>query len=454
MIDVASIVSGLMQVEDRPMNDLNAKISTSNTKISVLGQFQSKLSAVQSALTALQTPSYFLGSVASSSTSVATATPSGQLSAGTYSLNVSQTAQAALTNITGFTGADAALNGATYSITVGGQTYSTDSTVTSLSGLTNWINSTTGLSGLVQASVVQSSNGQYVLSLRGLATGASNNMAVSVTTPATSGTSGPTTANVANYQNATDAAFTLNGVAFTRSTNTITDAVSGMTVNLLSNGSTSLTPSNTDSTQAQGLLTNLVNAYNSLLDYYNSQTASSADPTTRGVLNSDYSLQSVMHQLQTALTSSLTDAKGQPLKNPSNTSDTSPQFMNLLGLEFNSDGHLNLNSTLLAQSTLLPSVLASGIRIGFNPNANKDLSQSITAMVGVNGAVYQRVQEEKSLQTQMAQQKVDLQDRLDRLQQQYTAQYSALDALLFQLNSTSTALQSSLSALTNNTKTN
>ena len=56
MIDVAGIVSGLMQVENRPLDALNAKIAASNTKISVLGQFQSKLSAVQTALDALQTP--------------------------------------------------------------------------------------------------------------------------------------------------------------------------------------------------------------------------------------------------------------------------------------------------------------------------------------------------------------------------------------------------------------
>jgi len=73
VIDVAGIVSGLMQVESRPLDALNAKIAASNTKISALGQFQAKLSAVQSALDALQNKTNFTGTVTSSDVNVATA---------------------------------------------------------------------------------------------------------------------------------------------------------------------------------------------------------------------------------------------------------------------------------------------------------------------------------------------------------------------------------------------
>jgi len=96
VIDVASIVSGLMQVENRPLDALNAKIAASNTKISVLGQFQSKLSAVQTALHALQNTSNFSSTLSSSNTSVATANATGNIAAGRYSLDVSQTAETAL----------------------------------------------------------------------------------------------------------------------------------------------------------------------------------------------------------------------------------------------------------------------------------------------------------------------------------------------------------------------
>jgi flagellar capping protein FliD len=102
----------------------------------------------------------------------------------------------------------------------------------------------------------------------------------------------------------------------------------------------------------------------------------------------------------------------------------------------------------------MQSVLASGIRIGYDTSASKDMSQSIAAMLDYQGTIYQRVQMEQQLQRDMSQKKADLQDRLMRVQQQYTAQYAALDALLFKLNSTSTSLKGALDALNNSSKSN
>jgi flagellar capping protein FliD len=49
----------------------------------------------------------------------------------------------------------------------------------------------------------------------------------------------------------------------------------------------------------------------------------------------------------------------------------------------------------------------------------------------------------------MQDQQATLQTRLDSIQNNYITEYSNLNALLFQLNSTSTSLASSLTALTN-----
>ena len=58
-LDVAGIVSQLMEVETRPLTKIDNKISASTVKISTLGMFKSQLSNVQSALKDLQTPSNF-----------------------------------------------------------------------------------------------------------------------------------------------------------------------------------------------------------------------------------------------------------------------------------------------------------------------------------------------------------------------------------------------------------
>jgi len=447
MIDVAGIVSGLMQVENRPLDVLTAKIAASNTKISVLGQFQSKLSAVQTALDALQTPANFAPAISSSYNSVATASASAVVASGRYSLNVTQTAEAALVNLAGYQSAtDAIPQGNTYTIQVGTDqavTYTASANAT-LSDLVTWVNSQPTLMGQVQASIVQASGNQYVLSLQGLQTGASHDLTVTTNQEGVSVDAHP----------AQDALFTLNNITFTRASNTVSDAISGMTLNLIQSGTTVLQAGNSDTTPAKTLLGNLVTSYNDLLDFYKTQTAASTDPSTRGLFNSEYSIQSVMNQLQTAFMRPLTDLQNQSLKNPLNPASTQPQHMDLLGLEFTPDGHLALNATLLDRSPQLMSVLASGIRIGYDPAAKGDLSQSIAAMFLDQGAVYQRVQSEQALQRDMSKKKADLQDRLARVQQQYTAQYAALDALLFKLNSTSTSLKGALDALSNSSKSN
>ena len=47
VLNVASIVSGLMTVEQQPLTRLDAKIGTVSSKISMLGTFLAKASALQ-----------------------------------------------------------------------------------------------------------------------------------------------------------------------------------------------------------------------------------------------------------------------------------------------------------------------------------------------------------------------------------------------------------------------
>jgi len=451
VIDVASIVSGLMQIESRPLDTLNAKIAASNTKISVLGQFQSKLSAVQTALDALQNPSNFVSTISSSNTGVATVRASANVVNGRYPLNVAHTAEAALINIKGikdissnssspFPSVKSAVPAGTYTLVIAGESHDHNFTDPStLQQVADWINTLGG----VQADVLQASDLQSVLTVRGLATGANQNITLTA----------PDSLDFEQTE-AKDAVFSLNGIEFTRANNLVTDAIPGLTLNLIQQGNTVLQADNNDTAQAKTLLGNLVSSYNDLLDFYKTQTAASTDPAARGLFNSDYSWQSVLLQLQTALTRPLTDLQNLNLKNPINPTSTQAQYLDLLGLEFKSDGHLSLSDKLLGRSTRLQNVLANGVRIGYDATAAKDLSQSISAMLTDQGAVYARVQSEQALQRDMNKKKADLQDRLVRVQQQYTTQYAALDALLFKLNSTSTSLKGALDALSNSSKSN
>ena len=109
-LDVAGIVSGLMQAENVPVNRLDARISKSTVKITALGQIKSQLSALKASLIDLQTPANFSKQAAKfSSTSVATAEFTATATAASYQMEVTSLAQPTIWNVSGFTTAASAL---------------------------------------------------------------------------------------------------------------------------------------------------------------------------------------------------------------------------------------------------------------------------------------------------------------------------------------------------------
>ena len=102
-LDVAGIVSGLMEAENVPVNKLDAKISKSSIKITALGTIKSQLSSLKSALIDLQNPANFSKQAAKfSNASVATAEITATASAASYQMEVNALARPAIWNVSGF----------------------------------------------------------------------------------------------------------------------------------------------------------------------------------------------------------------------------------------------------------------------------------------------------------------------------------------------------------------
>jgi flagellar capping protein FliD len=68
------------------------------------------------------------------------------------------------------------------------------------------------------------------------------------------------------------------------------------------------------------------------------------------------------------------------------------------------------------------------------------------------GFIQDRIDSEKSMQSDWNNRKTSLQEKLIGVQARYTAQYASLDALLFKLQGTSDSLKSALDGLTNSQK--
>jgi len=420
-LDVAGIVSGLMDAENVPVNKLDAKISKSTVKITSLGQIKSQLSTLKTALIDLQTPANFSKQAAKfSNTSIATAEFTATATAASYQMEVTSLAQPNIWNVSGFTSSADALA---------------------------WYNDAAqaAVKTSAEATVFQSNTGQFVLSLKSKTAGATG--AFAFTLDATSIANGITKLE---YQTAQNAVMKLNGVTFTRSSNTVSDALTGVTLNLATttalNTPITLTVSN-DAVSARPKLDALVKAYNDLYSLYKSQTASSMDVAARGVLNSDFGVTSMMRQLVSGLMLPMTNITGGAL--------TGQTDLSAMGLKLLDTGNLAVDETLLsAASSTLQTRLAAGIRIGYASDSSSDLSTQIGNMILSGGVIQDRIASEQSTQSDLNKRKTALKDKLVGVQARYTAQYASLDALLFKLQGTSDSLKSALDGLTNSQKNN
>lgn len=415
-LDVASIVSQLMEVENKPLTKLDTKISVSNVKISTLGQFKAQLSTLKSALIDLQTPSNYNAVSADFSTKgIATAELASTASAASYQMEVSKLALPSIWNVSGFSSADAA------------QTWFDDA-------------DRSAVKEKADATIFKAADGQFILSLKAKTTGATSGTSLDT---AMGLASLPVNHTATRYQAAQDASFKLNGIAFTRSSNVVSDALTGVTLNLTGttalNSPITMTVAQAAST-ARPYLDSLVKAYNDLQTFYKAQTVASTDVATRGVLNSDFAVGSMMRQLMNGLM--------MPLKGPSGVALSGQTDLTALGIKLQDDGMLAVDETLLNNATSLQARLATGIRIGFDATTSKDLSTRISDMLAAGGMLQERINNEQKTQQDLSVRKTQLQEKLASVQARYTAQYAALDALLFKLNSTSDSLKSALDGLT------
>jgi flagellar hook-associated protein 2 len=415
-LDVAGIVSQLMEVESKPLTKLDNRITSSTVKISTLGVFKGHLSTFKAALDDLQNPANFSAwSAKLSNDTVASAELTATASAGSYQLDVVQLARPSIWNVSGFTTEADALS---------------------------WYNAEgqTALRTSAEATVLKTANNQYVLSLKASITGTAAGFTVN---------NGSLTAGLqANeYQTARDSQFNLNGVSFTRATNTVSDALTGVTLNLKATTSSpvTLTVAQAESS-AKPKLDALVKAYNDLQSFYKTQSQASADASTRGVLNSDFAVGSMMREILTGLMMPMTGVSGAAL--------TGQTDLSALGIKLQDNGQLAVDTTLLSKATTLQSRLANGLTIGYDASSSKNLSTRITEMFSSGGVLQERIDNEQKVQANLSSRKTTLQDKLATIQARYTAQYAALDALLFKLQSTSTSLKSALDGLTASQRNN
>lgn len=367
MINVASIVSQLMTVEQQPLTLMNASEASYQAKLSAFGTIQSTLATFQAAVSKLSGASAFQTlTTTSSNNNVATATTSSTAVPGNYTLNVTNLAQSqqlvaggqtSSTNtigsgasttltfnfgtISGATPVNGKYTGATFTPSGSGtKTVTIDSSNNTLQGIAAAIN--TANVG-VSASIVNDGSGNpYRLTLTSTASGAANSMQISVAGDAaisgllSQDPSSNLGQNLTETSAAKDANFTLNGINISKPGNTVTDAIGGVTLNLLGQSASPVALSIAQDTSSMTtLVNNFVSAYNALDSTLLSASAYNAASKTGAILQGDPTVMMLQSQIRSALNTTV------------NNSSSSYTSLADIGITFQKTGLLAVDSTRL-----------------------------------------------------------------------------------------------------------
>jgi flagellar hook-associated protein 2 len=159
----------------------------------------------------------------------------------------------------------------------------------------------------------------------------------------------------------TNASLTIDGVPFSSPTNTLSGAIPGVTLNLLSappGGQVQLTVG-PDQTQATVAINTFVNAYNAVVGNLNTQFTVDPTTNTEGPLAGDSALRTLQSSLLNDVTYSITGNSG---------------LVNLasLGIDLNNDGTLTVNQVATDTHPSLANVLAT------NPSAVQSFFQNVS----------------------------------------------------------------------------
>jgi flagellar hook-associated protein 2 len=442
VIDVSSLVSQLVSATQAPQEALiSSQTQSVTTQISAVGTLKSALSAFQSSLSAINTPSSFNTLSATSSDPTAfSATADSDAVLGSYSVAVTRLAQGQQLVSGAFAGGSSTpLGTGTLAISLGGTNFnvSIDSGSDTVAGIAAAINSASGNPG-VEASVVTGTDGAHLV-LTSTVTGAANTIQVAETDGGT-GLSQITysSASPGNYTQETaaqDASFSIAGIAYTSASNTVTDALSGVTLDLLAPTSSASTLSvSTDTSTVEGNISAFVSAYNTLQGAFSSLGSYDATTSTAGPMMGDALLSETQNEVRSTLYSIV------------DTGSSTYNSLASIGITTNSDGTLSLNPATL-NAALSSSFTAVSQLFSATAGIASSLNSQISADLAAGGPIDSRSQTLVQRENALTQQSSQLSEQMSALTASLTEQYSSLNTLLSSLQSTSSYLTQAFASL-------
>lgn len=452
-LPLSDLLADLRKVEEAPLQLLADRKTSYETKISGYGIIKSTLSSLQGSVKTLGETASFsaLKTSSSNTTSLTSSIPAGSKAvAGSYSIEVKNLAttqslaSAAQADLKADLGKGGTItfklgdNGAAKSVTL--ELGDKDVTLETLRSAINDAN--LGFTATLINNGDASNPHQLVLSTKETGTAArifeidvAGNDALKSILQYKEGET-VTTGMSQTGEGAKDAKLTVNGIEVTKGSNTITDAIEGVTLNLLAPTAADAPLTlkvEENSAVASAAIKSFVSAYNSLNSVISQLTTYNSAEKTASALTGDRVPRTVQTQLRSVI-GSLTGEGG-------------IQMLSQLGITTNIEtGALEVDDTKLTKALADSKSDVNAFFTGDNGFAKK-LNATIDNMLSSDGLIENATEGMKKSVETVVKQAESMTSRIDDTMARYQSQFVALEVLMSQMNSTSSYLTTQLEML-------
>ncbi|MDR2506775.1 MAG: flagellar filament capping protein FliD [Candidatus Accumulibacter sp.] len=446
-LDLETLITKLMQVERQPLASLQNRKTTYTSQISALGKIKSAIDSLKTAATAMKDPDKLLSLTANSAdASVVSASASAGASTGTHSIEVTQLASAhklvspssvnlstggTLTLETGsVSGTTFMPNGSAATVNIAARA--------SLSDVASAINSA---KAGVTATIVNGTGGQQLV-VTSNTTGASSQIRMSAIAEVTglsiagldfdpaAATPGGMTQQAAGQ----NAELKIDGIDVVSASNTVKDALAGVTLELKKTNSgapTQLTISG-DSSALREKAEAFVKEYNNVISTLKSLSQYNPDGVS-GALNGDSTVRSLLSEI-----------RNNAFNVPAGV-DASFERLFSLGISTQTDGTLKLDAAKLDEAAS-KDISAAAKSLSAYATSFESLAKRLNGTGGLLETRTDSVQQSsRLLDTRIETMNL----YLEKVEARYRKQFSALDSLMGKLRETSDYLAQQFSLLGN-----
>lgn len=474
-LEVSTIVDKLVAIERTPIDTLQTKATAIQSKLSSFGLLSSYMTNLGDIAAKLAQPDFWTRTTAASSdaAAVAATATTASAAAGSYSVAVSQLAQAQGLASQSYAAKTAAVGTGTLHIEIGSwndsaTAFTPDATKTAvdvvigdddntLDAIRARINA--AVAG-VTASIVNDSSGARLV-LRSSATGAASAVRITATDADGADTDAaglsalaydpPTaTGRLTQTQAARDAQATVNGLAVTSATNSLDGVIDGVTLTLAKVTASAVDVTVAVDTEAQrSAVKSFAQAFSDINTYIAGQTKYDATTKKAAALQGDRATLTLQGTLRDLLQS---------------RSSASSAYARLsdIGIEAQTDGSFIVNDTRLSAALAKPAELAKLFAAAASSSTSSSSSASAlspdgfavrakalaTQLSGSDGLITTTTKSLRDGITRNSAEQTKLEARVALTKARITKQYSALDTTMSQISATNTQLTQSIAALT------